>query len=222
MKTYALFLLAGLCLHWPDAAGQSKSKSKKHLSKPGAKTVTRTAAEETLLGKIATGNMTVKIHRMLEVYLDPCEKCLGSNLKFQPKPHHRVVLFEISRRNANSYELNAQLESATPLYARIIGTDGLEYACHNVPSLVEIAMAQKKGIDEKNAKAYFQLLVSAPPRSDHRAFALAAEMPVDVQPRELVWRKELRLQCPLNMGNNKAAAQIPAVAGKTRPPHKPA
>ncbi len=225
MKTCTLFIvLFSSVLFWEVSAQTKKTAVKK----PVKKTVKKPAApesavvsapqEEILLGKINTGKMTIKVHRMMEIFLAPCDKCVGTEQSFKPKPNHRVLLFEISRRNANNYELNAQLENTTPLYARILGTDNKEYACYSVPSLIEIAMAQKKGINEQNAKMYYLLQGSAPARTEHRAYALAIEMPLDVQPKELIWKKEMQLTCPLNMQNNKLLAPVSVAADNSSSP----
>jgi len=219
MKTYMLLLLLAFGFFSTEVFAQAKKSrkpTKKVMKKPASASVPVT--EEVLLGKITTGKMTIKVHRMIEVFLSPCEKCIGSDQNYKPKPQHRVLLFEISRRNPNSYELNAQIENTTPLYARIVGTDNREYPCYTLPSLIEIAMAQKKGITSQNGKMYFQLLGSAPPRTEHRAFALAVEMPLDVQPKELIWQKDLQLKCPLNMQNNKLVHPTQVVAEKPKAP----
>lgn len=226
MKTCILLIVFfGGVFFW-EASAQTKKAggrktAKKAVKKPVAAPVP-VATEEVLLGKINTGKMTIKVHRMLEVFLSPCEKCVGTEQSYKPKPQHRVLLFEISRRNVNTYELNAQLENTTPLYARIVGTDNKEYPCYSVPSLIEIAMNQKKGINEQNAKMYYLLQGSAPARTEHRAFALAIEMPLDVQPKELIWKKEFQLQCLLNMQNNKLVNPTPVAAEAPKAASKPA
>jgi len=220
MKPYLLLIMLmwALCAHEARAQNQRKSKSRKTTRKVVSKPAVTLAPalEKMLLGQINTGKMTIKIHRMVEVFLLPCEKCVGTDQHYKPKPGHRVLLFEISRRNVNHYELNAKLDHASPLYARILGSDNQEYPCYTLPSLIEIAMDQNKGITSQNAKMYYQLLGSAPPRTEHRAFALAVEMPLEVQPQELLWKKELMLKCDLNMQNNKLVNTSQVVAEKPK------
>ncbi|MDJ1499928.1 hypothetical protein [Xanthocytophaga agilis] len=225
MKTSILIVLLASWLNQLELSAQTNVKSKRKKIPPKVaiptEAVPAAVPEEILLGKIITDKMTIKIHRMIEVHLSACQKCVGTDQNYKPKPSHKVLLFEISRRNPNTYELNAQVENTTPLYARIVGTDHKEYPCYTVPSLIEIAMEQKQGINEGNAKIYYQLLGSAPPRTEQRAFALAVEMPSDVQPFELIWKKEQMLKCTLNMQNNKftpapslAADKAPATDSK--------
>ncbi len=200
-KIYFLFFLAifistqSLC---QTTKTQPLKTAKKHTKKPVS-----TPKKEVLIGKISSAAMTIKIHQVVEVVLNACTKCPGSQAKYTPKPNHRVLLFDITRRNPNSYALNAQIDNCTPLYARIIGTDGVEYPCHTIPSLIELAMAQKKRIDERNAPMYYSILGPAPARSEQRAFAMAIEIPRQVQPKELVWRKGTLLTCLLVMPNNQ-------------------
>lgn len=202
MKKKYLFvlLLAFVPIHSFCQANKSTASKTVKKATPAPKSSTK---DEILLGHITTAAMTIKIHRAIEVVLSPCTHCLNSETSYTPKPNHRTLLFEITRRNPNNYILNAQIDNCTPLYARIIGTDGLEYACHTIPSLIELAMAQNKGISAQNAPMYYALLGPAPARSDQRAFALAVEMPLKVQPRELIWRKGTLLSCPLVMAHNK-------------------
>ena len=211
MKTYFLLLLLMLSLATVEASAQSRKK-RKPVKKTAPKPVVAPAPEERLIGKISTGKLTIKVHRVTEVFLSPCEKCIGTNQNYKPKPNHRVLLFEISRRNPNNYELSDKFDNTTPLYARIVGSNGVEYPCYTVPSLVELAMEQKKILKNKH---YFDFFGPAPSRTEHRAFALAVEMPLDVQPQELVWNKAMRLKCALNMLNNLVVTPAPVIAEKT-------